>query len=90
MGENPYYQVGGWVGRCVGWVGGFLSGNIPTLWFHLKSWDLPDSQLRESKMEPSVFVVVVVFVLLWLLSLLIKKPTLKLGQNQVSNSLRYC
>ena len=38
----------------VGWVV-VLSGNITTLWLHLASWNLQDSQLGcESKMEPSV------------------------------------
>ena len=37
-----------------GWVGGFHENNA-TLWLHLASWNLPDSQISwESKMEPSV------------------------------------
>ena len=28
--------------------------NNATAWLHLASWNLPDSQLRESKMEPRV------------------------------------
>ena len=33
----------------------FLSGNNPTSWLHLASWNLPDSMLSwEYKMEPSV------------------------------------
>ena len=35
--------------------GWFLSGNISTLWLHLASWYLPDSQLSwESKMKLSL------------------------------------
>ena len=42
--------VGGWVGG--GWS---KPENNATLWLHLASWNLPDSQLSwESKMEPSV------------------------------------
>ena len=42
--------VGGWVGA--GWS---KLENNATLWLHLASWNLPDSQLSwESKMEPSV------------------------------------
>ena len=41
-----------------GWVGGWgwsKPENNATLWLHLASWNLPDSQLSwESKMEPSV------------------------------------
>ena len=31
--------------HMVGWVGGFLSGYIPTSGLHLAGWSLPDSQL---------------------------------------------
>ena len=34
---------GGWVAVGGAWV--VLSGNITTLWLHLASWNLPDSQL---------------------------------------------
>ena len=39
-----------------GWrVGGWCQENNATLWLHLASWNLPDSQLSwESKMEPSL------------------------------------
>ena len=37
------YVVGGWLRRlCGGWS---QSENNATLWLHLASWDLPDSQL---------------------------------------------
>ena len=40
-----------------GWM--ILSGNIATLWLHLASWNLLDSQLcYESKMEPKVAIFV--------------------------------
>ena len=36
-------------------AGGWFHDNNDTLWPHLASWNLPDSQLsRESKMKPSV------------------------------------
>ena len=42
-------MVGGWV---------VPSENQATLWLHLASWNLPDSQLSwESKMEPSVAII---------------------------------
>ena len=40
-----------------GWI---LEENIATLWLHLASWTLPDSQLSvESKLEPSVAILYV-------------------------------
>ena len=45
------YVVGGLRRLCGGW----FHENNATLWLHLASWDLPDSQLTwEYKMEPSV------------------------------------
>ena len=38
--KNLYGRVGGWMG---GW--GIPLGNIATLWLHLASWNLLDSQL---------------------------------------------
>ena len=40
--------VAGWVGgRVGGWVAGWVvyQSNNATLWLHLASWNLPDSQL---------------------------------------------
>ena len=51
-------------------VGGWSqSENNATLWLHLASWDLPDSQLSlESKMEPSVEIALPCVFILFLFS----------------------
>ena len=54
--DTSVLRVGGWVagwvagwpgGRVAGWVGGWVvyQSNNATLWLHLASWNLPDSQL---------------------------------------------
>ena len=44
VGKKDGLRVGGSVAEPMCWVGGWFHDNNATLWLHLASWNLPDSQ----------------------------------------------